>query len=64
MTDRGAVQVQIAYSDGTSRNRQSLIGLECESLREMGQCLFVKSASERPDEDEIPTQIGGKLRIQ
>ena len=35
-----------------------------EGLREMGQCVLVMSASERPKKNEVPTEVGGKLGIQ
>ena len=34
-----------------------------ESLRQVGECMPSMPASERPKEDEIPTQVGGKLGI-
>ena len=30
----------------------------------MGQCKLAVSAGEGPEEDEVPTQVGGKRRIQ
>ena len=69
VSDRGAVQ--IARSDGAPGDRQGatkntsqvrLARIE-ESLREMFECMPGMPASERPKEDEIPTQVGGKHRI-
>ena len=67
VSDRGAVQ--IARSDGAPGDRQGatkntsqvrLARIE-ESLREVGECMPGMPASERSKEDEIPTQVGGKL---
>ena len=67
VSDRGAVQ--IARSDGAPGDRQGatkntsqvrLSRIE-ESLREVGECMPDMPASERSKEDEIPTQVGGKL---
>ena len=69
VSNRGAVQ--IARSDGAPGDRQGapkntsqvrLTRIE-ESLREVGECMPGMPASERPKEDEIPTQVGGKLGI-
>ena len=69
VSDRGAVQ--IARLDGAPGDRQGatkktsqvrLARIE-ESLREVGECMPGMPASERPKEDEIPTQVGGKLGI-
>ena len=69
VSDRGAVQ--IARSNGAPGDRQGatkntsqvrLARIE-ESLREMGENMPGMPASERPKEDEIPTQVGGKLKI-
>ena len=69
VSDRGAVQ--IARSNGAPGDRQGatkntsqvrLARIE-ESLREVGECMPGMPASERPKEDEIPTQVGGKLGI-
>ena len=67
--DRGAVQ--IARSNGAPGDRQGatmntsqvrLARIEV-SLREVGECMLGTPASEGPKEDEIPTQVGGKLGI-
>ena len=69
VSDRGALQ--IARSNGAPGDRQGatkntsqvrLARIE-ESLREVGECMPGMPASERPKEDEIPTQVGGKLGI-
>ena len=65
VSDRGAVQ--IARSDGAPGDRQGatkntsqvrLARIEESFLREMGECMPGMPASERPKEDEIPTQVG------
>ena len=67
VSDRSVIQ--IARSNGAPGDRQGatkntsqvrLARIE-ESLREVGECMPGMPASERPKEDEIPTQVGGKL---
>ena len=69
VSDRGAVQIARSngapgFRQGTTKNTSQvrLARIE-ESLREVGECMSGMPASERPKEDEIPTQVGGKLGI-
>ena len=57
VSDRGAVQ--IARSDGAPGDRQGAT----KNTSQVGECMPGMTASERPKEDEIPTQVGGKLGI-
>ena len=69
VSDTGAVQ--IARSDGAPGDRQGATKNTSqvrwarieESSRDVGECMPGMPASERPKEDEIPTQVGGELGI-
>ena len=64
VSDRGAVQIAQGDRQGATKNTSPvrLARIE-ESLREVGECMPGMPASERPKEDEIRTQVGGKLGI-